>query len=170
MQTLVLDQGYQPQRIVPWQRAVCMLFVGKAEVVEAYGEYVCSPSVSMPMPAVVRITRAPKRYRRDVRFSRRHVLIRDGFRCQYCGSEKAGEELTYDHVLPRSRGGATSWENIATACQPCNAEKGNRTPAEARMPLLKRPVKPAWLPPLKSVTLGTSIPEPWRLFLPGQHS
>src|SRR5690349_18951885 len=105
MQTLVLDQGYQPQRIVPWQRAVCLLFVGKAEVVEDYDEHVSSPSLTMPMPAVVRMTRAPKRYRRDVRFSRRHVLVRDAFRCQYCGELKPHGQLTYDHVLPRSRGG-----------------------------------------------------------------
>jgi 5-methylcytosine-specific restriction endonuclease McrA len=165
MQTLILDQGYQPQRIVPWQRAVCLLFVGKAEVVEDYGEHVNSVSFSMPMPAVVRMTRTPKRYRRDVRFSRLHVLLRDAFRCQYCGETKRGDELTYDHVMPRSRGGPTSWENIASACRPCNLAKGNRTPAEARMPLLKRPMKPTWLPPLKSVAHG-AVPESWRMFLP----
>lgn len=98
MQTLVLDQGYQPQRIVPWQWAIGMLFVGKAEIVEDYGELIHSVSLSMPMPAVVRMTRAPRRFRRDVRFSRAHVLLRDGYRCQYCGETKSAAQLTYDHV------------------------------------------------------------------------
>ena len=165
MHTLVLDQGYQPQRIVPWQHAVCLLFVGKAEVVEEYVEVIRSPSVCMQMPSVVRMTRAHKRHRRPVRFSRAHVLIRDGFRCQYCSEAMQAGELTYDHVLPRSRGGPTSWENIVTACRPCNHRKGPRTPEEARMSLLKRPVKPAWLPPLKSVTATSGIPESWHTFL-----
>jgi len=168
MQTLVLDQGYQPQRVVPWQWAIGMLFVGKAEIVEDYGELIHSVSLSMPMPAVVRMTRAPRRFRRDVRFSRAHVLLRDGFRCQYCGETKSAAQLTFDHVLPRSRGGGTCWENIVAACQPCNFNKGSRTPTEARMRLLKRPVKPAWLPPLRSVACATDVPEAWRLFLPAQ--
>ncbi len=167
MQTLVLDQGYQPQRIVPWQRAVCLLFVGKAEVITDYGEEINSVSVRMQMPAVVRLTRAPKRYRRDVRFSRTHVLMRDGYRCQYCGAQKRGDELTYDHVLPRSRGGATCWENIVAACQPCNLTKANRTPAEAGMRLLKRPTKPTWLP-LRSVAMSSTVPDAWRMFLEAQ--
>ena len=171
MQTLVLDQGYQPQRIVPWQRAVCLLFVGKAELVEEYaGELIRSPSVCMPMPSVVRMTRAARRHRRTVRFSRAHVLLRDGFRCQYCSDAKRADELTYDHVVPRSRGGPTTWENIVAACRPCNGQKGSRTPEEARMNLLKRPVKPAWLPPLKSVTVSAGIPDSWRMFLQATHT
>jgi 5-methylcytosine-specific restriction endonuclease McrA len=165
MQTLVLDQGYQPQRIVPWQRAVCLLYVGKAEVLEDYGEHVNSVSFSMPMPAVVRMVRSTHRRRSDVRFSRTHVLMRDGHRCQYCGVHTRADELTYDHVLPRSRGGPTSWENIVAACRPCNAVKGSRTPKEAGMKLLKAPRKPAWLPPLRAVALSQSMPDAWRSFL-----
>lgn len=165
MQTLILDQGYQPQRIVPWQRAVCMLYVGKAEIVEDYAEQVSSVRFSMPMPAVVRLTRMAKRHRRDVRFSRAHVLICDEHRCQYCGEVKPAHQLTYDHVLPRSRGGATSWENIVAACRPCNFNKADRTPSEAGMPLLARPKKPKWLPPLRTVVAAGSVPEPWRVFL-----
>lgn len=165
MQTLVLDQGYQPQRVVPWQRAVGLLFVGKAEVVEDYAEQVSSVSLTIAVPAVVRMTRARVRFRNDVRFSRPHVWIRDGHRCQYCGDTKPARELTYDHVLPRSRGGATTWENIVTACKPCNFRKADRTPAEAEMKLLKRPVQPRWLPPLRSL-MEHGVPEVWRTFLP----
>ena len=165
MQTLVLDQGYQPQRIIPWQRAVGMLFGGKAEVVEDYAEVIRSVSFSMPMPAVVRMTRAHRRYRRSIRFSRTHVLQRDGFRCQYCGQDKLPGELTYDHVVPRSRGGKTNWENIVAACKPCNTKKANRTPDEARMRLMKRPMEPSWLPPLRTVVRAHAVPEAWRVFL-----
>ena len=166
MQTLVLDQGYVPQRIVPWQRAVCMLFAEKAEVVEEYGEQVRSVSFSMPMPAVVRVVRATRRPRTAVRFSRSHVLLRDGHRCQYCHETQPATDLTFDHVLPRSRGGPTSWENIVAACRLCNLRKGNRTPEEARMPLARRPVRPRWLPPLRALSVSRSVPESWRLFLP----
>jgi 5-methylcytosine-specific restriction endonuclease McrA len=141
------------------------LFVGKAEVVEDYAEQINSVSFSMAMPAVVRLMRAARRHRRQVRFSRTHVWLRDGHRCQYCGDAKRAEELTYDHVLPRSRGGVTSWENIVTACRPCNFAKANRTPSEAGLSLLKRPVEPRWLPPLRSLS-AHAVPELWRTFLP----
>lgn len=165
MQTLVLDQGYEPQRIVSWQRAVGMLFVGKAEIVHDYAESIHSVSMSMKMPAVVRMTRAGRGRKRDIRLSRAHVFLRDGYRCQYCGEVKERKLLTCDHVLPRSRGGASSWENLVTACAPCNFAKASRTPSEAGLTLLRRPVKPRWLMPLHAVRTAPGMPEAWQLFL-----
>jgi 5-methylcytosine-specific restriction endonuclease McrA len=157
----VLDQGYQPHRIVSWQRAVVMLFDGKVEVVEEYAEHVRSVRFAIKMPAVVRLLRAV-RGPRGVKFSRMNVATRDGFACQYCGQKLPLSKLTYDHVVPRSQGGSTRWENIVMACLACNGRKAHRTPEQARMQLLKRPVKPAWLPAVSfSVASGCSVPEAW---------
>jgi 5-methylcytosine-specific restriction endonuclease McrA len=123
-----------------------MLYTGDVEVLQEYDETICSPSVSMKMPAVVRLKRVINSVKRAVKFSRLNVLTRDGFRCQYCGSHKEAHELNYDHVVPRKQGGKTVWENIVTSCYGCNERKRDRTPEEAGMRLLSRPVKPKSLP------------------------
>jgi 5-methylcytosine-specific restriction endonuclease McrA len=146
MQVLVLDQGYAPHRVVHWQRAICMLFGGKVEVLEEYDEIVRSPSVAMHVPAVVRLLNAARRRPRVVRFSRFNVLLRDAFTCQYCGQRPHARELTMDHVVPRAQGGLTRWINVVAACRSCNHQKGSRTPAEARMILLRSPHEPRSLP------------------------
>ncbi len=159
--TLVLDQGYQPLRIISWQRAVTMLFEGKVEVVEEYDEDIRSVSITIKMPAVVRLLRAIRGRKKAVKFSRINVMTRDGFRCQYCGLRLPMSKLNYDHVIPRSQGGKTVWENIVTACYPCNDRKGNRTPEQARMRLRKRPVKPKSLPIVAFRLHTDSIPDAW---------
>jgi len=162
MRTLVLDQGYQPHRVVSWQRAVTMLFAGKVEVIEAYDEEIRSPSTSLSMPSVVRLLRALRRRARRLRFSRMNVALRDDFRCQYCGDRFILRELTFDHVVPRSAGGKTHWENVVMACRPCNGRKGGRTPAEAGMSLRKEPYRPKSLPPTTfRVQLGNDVPDSW---------
>ncbi|HJL20524.1 MAG TPA: HNH endonuclease [Sandaracinaceae bacterium LLY-WYZ-13_1] len=166
METLVLTNGYFPHRIVTWQKAVTMSYVGKVEVVETYEEIVRSVSLAMEMPAVVRLTRPVRHRPPRVRFSRVNVLTRDGFRCQYCGETLPARELTYDHVVPRSKGGRTSWTNIVTACRPCNHRKGNRTPTEAGMTLRQPPVRPKSLPfPTGQLRLGQPVPDPWKTWV-----
>ncbi len=165
MKTLVLDQGYQPQRVVNWKRAVSMFFAGKVEVVEEYDEDIRSVSITIKMPAVVRLLRR-HRGRRGVKFSRMNVAMRDGFSCQYCGLKTSVRKLTYDHVLPKSRGGRTCWENIVMACYDCNGRKANRTPEEAKMKLRKAPIKPSWLPfVVFRVDQTASVPEAWANWL-----
>lgn len=162
MRTLVLDQGYQPHRIVSWQRAVTLLFAGKVEVVEEYDEKVRSVSIAIRMPAVVRLLRALRGKKRGIKLSRMNVATRDGFRCQYCGSKYPLSKLTYDHVVPRARGGKTTWENVVMACRPCNGDKAARTPDEAGMTLLAKPVKPDWLPVIAfRIDPACSMPEAW---------
>jgi 5-methylcytosine-specific restriction endonuclease McrA len=162
MRTLVLDQGYQPHRIVSWQRAVMMLFAGKVEVVEEYDEDIRSVSITIKMPAVVRLLRAVGRQKPAIKFSRMNVATRDEFCCQYCGRKLPLGKLTYDHVVPRSQGGRTTWENIVMACYGCNERKGDRTPQKAGMQLRKQPVKPSWLPVIAfRVDPACSIPEAW---------
>jgi 5-methylcytosine-specific restriction endonuclease McrA len=165
MRTLVLDQGYQPHRIVTWQKAVTMLFGGKVEVVEEYDEEIRSVSLTIRMPAVVRLVRRLGGRARAIRFSRFNVMVRDGFACQYCGQKLPAKKLTMDHVLPRSRGGKTSWTNVVSACGPCNHRKGAHTPAEARMKVLTKPVKPKWLPMEAWHVRLTDVPETWESWL-----
>lgn len=165
MRTLVLDQGYQPHRIISWQRAICMLFDGKVEIIEEYDEDIRSVSITVKMPSVVRLLRSI-RIRRGIRFSRINVAMRDDFSCQYCNVTLPLRKLTFDHVVPRSRGGKAVWENVVMACRRCNGKKGNKTPEEAGMHLRKRPVKPSWLPLVAfRIDLGSSIPEAWANWL-----
>ena len=161
--TLLLNQGFQPLATISWQRAVCLLTLGKVEVVEEYDRDIRSVCLVIKMPAVVRLITRFRKIKQRVKFSRQNVLARDRWRCQYCGERKATAELTFDHVIPRSRGGKTAWENIVIACRACNANKGARTPAEAAMRLRARPSRPSWLP-LFNITLQQlrHIPREWR--------
>lgn len=165
--TLVLTQGYVPHRIVSWQRAVTMLFDDKVEVVQAYDDQLIrSPSLTIEMPAVVRLLGGVRHRQKGVKFSRNNVLARDGWQCQYCGRRAPPEELTFDHVVPRAQGGRTYWENIVTACLACNGQKGARTPTEARMALRQRPHRPRDLPLLHlHVRLGWRVPDAWKSWI-----
>lgn len=161
MRTLVLDQGYQPHRIVSWQRAVTMFFSGVVEVVEEYDEDIRSVSITIKMPAVVRLLRRIGR-KRSVKFSRINVATRDKFRCQYCGTRHLLKRLNYDHVTPRCQGGRTTWENIVMACYPCNDRKRDRTPAQAGMRLRSKPIKPKDLPVvIFRIDPQATLPELW---------
>jgi 5-methylcytosine-specific restriction endonuclease McrA len=166
METLLLNASFEPLKIISWQKAVTLLFLGKVEVVEQYeDEEVSSVSFSIKMPSVVRLLRLIRPRSRRVKFSRLNVFLRDKYTCQYCGSAMSTTELTYDHILPRSRGGRTEWENIVTACVPCNRQKGGRTPGEAGMRLLKPPTRPSSLPTLKLTVTFRKTPESWRDYL-----
>lgn len=142
-----------------------MLFRGVCEVVESYDEDVRAVTFVMKMPAVIRLLRKIAR-RRAVRFSRMNVLLRDNFKCQYCGAKLPTRQLNYDHVLPRSHGGKTCWENIVTSCFDCNHKKASRTPEQARMRLLKMPVRPQHLPLMAfHIEEGDNLPELWTSYL-----
>ena len=159
---LVLDVGMRPLRVEPWERAICDFFLGKVEVVEySRDRTIHSANRSWPMPSVVRVLHYFKRERLQVKFSRINIYTRDGFRCQFCGLPGKTEELTFDHVLPRSRGGRTVWENIVTCCMPFNKYKGDHTPAEAGMRLLKVPKKPAYLPLIIVKMDSRNLPSEW---------
>ena len=158
----MLNAWMLPQRIIPWQEAITLWFLGKVDVLEEYDLFVASPSISVPLPAVVRLRRLVPNLRRGVKFSRANVFSRDGYTCQYCASKKSRSELSFDHVLPRTHGGRTGWENIVTACRPCNLKKRNRTPEQAGMRLLRKPVRPTALPIEPMSFGGREIPAEWR--------
>ncbi len=168
--SLLLNVWMLPQRIIPWHEAITLWYLGKVDVLEEYDELVSSPSLSVPLPAVVRLRRQVTGFRRGVKFSRANVFSRDGYQCQYCGVRKIKSELSFDHVLPRTCGGRTGWENIVTACRPCNLRKRNRTPDQAGMRLLRPPIRPASLPIEPMSFGGREIPEEWRGYCVPPHA
>jgi 5-methylcytosine-specific restriction endonuclease McrA len=164
-QTLLLSHAYEPVKVIPWQRALTLLFLNKVEIVEEYDEEIRSPSYVIKIPAVARLLRAFKRFRKPVKFSRVNIYARDRYTCQYCGESKPTDELTYDHVLPRAQGGLTEWTNIVTCCVDCNGFKANRTPEQAKMKLLNKPVRPEWVPAMTISVSRRSLPAAWRDYL-----
>jgi 5-methylcytosine-specific restriction endonuclease McrA len=163
--TLMLTPWMAPHRVISWQRAIVLLYLGKVEVLEEYDERLVAPSITLRTPAVVRLTKGSVSTKHKVRFSRVNIFTRDGFRCQYCGDRKGMDALNYDHVLPRVRGGKTAWENIVTSCYACNVRKGSRTPEEAGMKLLRKPFKPASLPLAPVIRPGKDVPPTWTDYL-----
>lgn len=164
MQTLVLSQAYEPVKIVSWQRAITLLFLGKVEVVEEYDRDIKHVSYVIKMPAVVRLLHAFRRHKKPVKFSRVNIYGRDKYRCQYCLTKLSIEEGTYDHVVPRAQGGKTEWTNIVTCCESCNANKSSRTPEQAGMRLHAKPIRPEWVPIL-TIRVGSSPPDAWATYL-----
>ncbi len=145
---LALNASFEPITMVPMRRAVRLLIDGKAELVEAAdGRAVRSASLNLPRPLVIRLTRfvhVPRRFRRQV--TNTFLFARDRYRCQYCGrfqhELKTRESLTRDHLIPISRGGLNEWNNVVTACSPCNTRKANRMPDEIGMHPMTVPVEP----------------------------
>jgi 5-methylcytosine-specific restriction endonuclease McrA len=143
---LVLNATYEPLNIVSVQRAIVLLLKEKAEIVEAAQAKLRAEHYSMAWPLVIRLVAfVPIPRRLPLPLSRRTVLARDMYTCQYCGQQPSKSELTIDHVIPRSRAGATTWENVVTACAPCNRRKGDRLPEEAKMVLLSKPARPRFI-------------------------
>lgn len=145
---LALNASYEPLTLIPFQRAIRLIVDQKAEIVEAdAARSVRSAKGSMPWPTVIRLVRyvhVPRRFRRSV--TNTFLFARDERTCQYCERHESElrnrEFLTRDHVLPQSRGGDNTWTNCVTACSSCNSRKADRTPEEARMPLLRQPREP----------------------------
>lgn len=138
---LVLNQNFEPLSVCTARRAVVLVFLGKAEIVErSDGIMVHSVSTSWPLPSVVRLGSYIRVPQKRILLSRKNILKRDGHRCMYCGTTQG--RMSVDHILPRLRGGSDTWENLVCACHACNNRKGNRTPEEAGMPLLGRARRP----------------------------
>ncbi len=134
---LVLNASYEPLNITNWRRAVILLIKDKAEQLE-HNDIMIYPS--FPLPSVIRLRNYVKVPYKEIPLTRKNVLERDRHTCQYC--KYKGDKLTLDHVVPRSRGGKDTWDNLVAACVRCNIRKGNRTPKEAEMPLIQPPRKP----------------------------
>ncbi|MBI3973630.1 MAG: HNH endonuclease [Chloroflexi bacterium] len=137
---LVLNQNYEPLNICNVRRAFVLVDRGKAEVLEHGQEGIRTASRIMPRPSVIKLGYLVKRPRPQVRLSRREIFLRDDYTCQYCGAKT--RELTLDHVVPKHRGGGHSWDNLVSACRPCNHRKGSKALEETRMRLIKAPRRP----------------------------
>lgn len=146
--TLVLNADYRPLSYFPlslwsWQEAIKAVFLDRVNIVSEYDDQVIrSPSFQMKVPSVIVLKEYVQPKVRPA-FTRFNVFLRDRWTCQYCGVKFKTHELTFDHVIPRSRGGGTTWENILTACQDCNLLKGNLLPEECRMFPIRRPFQPS---------------------------
>lgn len=130
--------SYYPLSLWPWQTAIKAVFLERVDIVASYDRAVHSQSLDMQVPSVIALRQYVKTSEFPA-FTRFNLFLRDRFSCQYCGNQ---QHLTYDHVVPRRLGGKTTWENIATACAPCNMRKGGRTPDQAGMSLHVRPIRP----------------------------
>lgn len=162
---LLLNASFEPLNVIGWRRAIKLVVLEKAEIVEASPHEVHSVSTRMHIPSVVRLTSFVRFRRREAKFSRRNIYTRDEFRCQYCGDRPPAQELTCDHVVPRSRGGRTEWSNIVTCCVPCNRHKGGRTPSEAGLRLIRVPAQPTWLWGVQNRFASRRPPKSWHAYL-----
>jgi 5-methylcytosine-specific restriction endonuclease McrA len=159
---LVLNASYEPLNVTTVRRAHVLVFKGKAEVLEALDRPLHSATDTYPWPHVIRLVsyvRVPRAVQRKI--SRRALFARDNWRCVYCGTTSG--RMTLDHVVPRSRGGDSVWENVVTSCAPCNLRKGNRLPEEIPMELKFQPKAPT---PVLFIRLASpTIPAGWRPYL-----
>lgn len=161
----MLNASFEPLNVINWKRALKLVFLEKVEVLQETEHEVHSAHESLRIPAVVRLVRFVGFRKREVKFSRQNIYARDKFECQYCGEQLKPKNLTCDHVVPRSRGGKTTWTNIVTCCRPCNRRKGNRSPEEAGLHLRRQPVRPSWLLGFHARFTMTQPPAAWREYL-----
>jgi 5-methylcytosine-specific restriction endonuclease McrA len=188
---LVLNRHYLAVRVVTARRAFILLFREVAEVIDIdegqfsnydfeswcalsqmrteqrqyHEDWVRSVNLEVQVPRIIRLVRFDRQHVSTMRLNRRNLLARDEHRCQYCGQSLPASQLSLDHVLPRSRGGQTTWENVVASCVKCNTKKGSRTPQEARMQLITKPSRPSQNPVL-AMKLGNPKYESWKSFLP----
>jgi Restriction endonuclease len=178
---LVLNQSYLPVHITSVRRALVLLYQGVAKVVgeqyqtfdfqtwtelsvEVHHDHIGLINRLIRVPRVLLLISYDRVPRRNVRFSRYNIYLRDRNTCQYCGQRFPKHELNLDHVVPRSRGGVTTWENVVCSCIDCNRRKGGGLPEEVGMHLLKKPAKPHWMPLTEALSRGIHYRE-WRPFL-----
>jgi len=154
--TLKLDAAWNPIEIIDSHKGFKMCYNGRANMVTEYPQ-------DYPFPAVIVLKNYVRSRFMSYNCNRRNVVWRDKNICQYCGNKFAFSELTMDHVIPKSRGGEKSWNNIVASCKKCNSKKGDRTPEEARMPLIKKPFVPRWS--IQVLLRGFCVPEEWEDFI-----
>jgi len=190
---LVLNRSFTAVHVISVQRAFCLLCKGVAEVIAVedsgvmsydfdgwkemsqlkrsldlpreHEEWIRAVNFDIEVPRIIRLLKYDRGPRNAVKYNRRNIFLRDEHRCQYCGRRFASQRLSLDHVMPRSRGGPDTWENVVCACLTCNTHKGGRTPSEAGMRLMREPVKPK-RSPLLSRQLAMRRYAVWKMFVP----
>lgn len=159
---MVLNQNYEALTICTTKKAIVLVLLNKAEIIAKKDSLVIhSAKMSIPFPSIIRLERyIPVQYK-NVMLSRKNILRRDGHKCQYCG--RSDLPLTVDHVIPKSKGGKDTWENLVTACIKCNNKKGDRTPEEAKMHFIRKPFRPSHIMFLKHFV--GQVDEKWKPYL-----
>lgn len=166
IRSLLLNSSYEPMRVVSWQKALILWFQGKVDILEYHTVFARSARSNFQLPSVLKLRSYVRpRTTGAVRFCRENVYIRDNFSCQYCGNKFSPKILTLDHVVPASHQGKKDWTNVVTACRTCNQRKANRTPSQAKMPLLREPKMPTWLPVVEFEIRPGPIPPTWQNYL-----
>lgn len=164
-EVLLLNNNYEPLNVCNARRAMALLLLGKAEVLEHDDRPFVTTRGPEQAPSVLKMRYNVKRPMPQLRLSRHSVLARDNYTCQYCGIR--GRELTIDHVLPRWAGGPHTWDNLVACCRRCNLKKGDKTPIQAQMRLARKPKRPHFVPYLSLPTyLKARGKEEWQLYLP----
>lgn len=153
----VVTEEYEAYDFDSWRELSAALKQGEAPVIH-------TPQFAIRVPEVIVLARYQRVPPRRLKFNRRNIFLRDGLTCQYCGTRPPRDELTIDHIRPRSRGGLSTWENVALACARCNTRKGDRLPEEAKMTLLRRPRQPHWLSCVNTIP-GSRGRDIWQRFL-----
>lgn len=166
MDTLVLSSAYQPMTHISWKRAISMWFAGKVEIISFYeNRFIRTVNEVFNVPSIVRfVGNVVKRFKhnRVIKFNRENVFIRDSGKCQYCAKVLTNQDYTLDHVTPVSHGGKKNWQNIVACCQSCNQRKGNRTPKQAGMTLLKSPEIPRQIMVEARNQFNSPVPPEWK--------
>jgi 5-methylcytosine-specific restriction endonuclease McrA len=163
-EVLVLNNNYQPLNITNVRRAISLLCLGKAETVQTDSKVYHAERVVLPMPTVVRLNHYVRRPLPRLHVTRKSIFARDGHACQYCGAQKVA--LTLDHVIPKDKGGHTDWDNLVCCCTKCNSKKGNQTPHQAGMTLLRRPRRPKFIPYISYTKFLAALRNPhWKQYL-----
>ena len=163
---LVLNYSYEPLQFCNAKRALIMVLSGRAEGLEVDGYQVKSPNATFALPTVIRVLKmVRKKSGKSISFSKKNILKRDNYTCQYCST--TSQTLTIDHIIPKSRGGKTTWNNVVVACKPCNLKKSDKTPEEIGFYLAKKPAKPDfYLYSLSVPPAPKSHLECWNKYLP----
>jgi 5-methylcytosine-specific restriction endonuclease McrA len=163
---LILNQTFEPLQVCSARRAVILLFTGKAERVEDTSRVIRSPSMVLTLPSVIRLHKfIRKPVPPTLSFNKKNILKRDAYTCQYCG-RNGGERMTIDHVIPKSLGGRTVWDNVVSACRSCNLKKGNKWLGEVGMRLLRSPTKPLSVSYLGILAHASHHLEVWSKYMP----
>lgn len=179
-QVLVLNRLFQAVQVTSVRRALTLLYKGQVRAVDAEyrtydfanwsdipvqpdDHYIVTPRRNIVIPHVIQLLAFDRLPRQEVKFSRGNIYLRDQNRCQYCGRKFSSSELSLDHVMPVSRGGKSTWENVVCACLPCNVKKGNKLLSECEMKLIRQPSRPRWHPLHR--LQGKHFPDIWKNFL-----
>ena len=161
--TLKLDSSFRPIEVIDAVEALVLCLIGKAQTIEFYNKAIKSVNKKFSLPCVIVLKRIVKFRYQTLPCHRKNIMWRDDYQCQYCAKHFGADKLTIDHIVPRSRGGKNEWLNLVTACKKCNQKKGNKTPSEAAMPLIKKPTIPK-SDILKNVNKSQIMPR-WKYYL-----